>query len=29
MDINPVPRIVGALLFWPTPHVDERVFVLW
>lgn len=26
MDITPVPRIAGALLFTPTPHVDERGF---
>lgn len=24
MDICPVPRIAGALLFKPTPHIDER-----
>lgn len=26
MDVCPVPRIAGALLFKPTPHVDERGF---
>lgn len=26
MDVRPVPRIVGALLFMPTPHADERGF---
>jgi dTDP-4-dehydrorhamnose 3,5-epimerase len=26
MDISPVRRIAGALLFRPTPHVDERGF---
>lgn len=26
MDISPVPRIAGALLFRPDPHVDERGF---
>jgi dTDP-4-dehydrorhamnose 3,5-epimerase len=26
MDISPVPGIAGALLFRPTPHVDERGF---
>ncbi len=26
MEIIPVPRIAGALLFKPTPHVDERGF---
>ncbi len=26
MDINPVPRIDGAQLIHPTPHVDERGF---
>lgn len=26
MDVIPVPRIVGALLFRPQPHVDERGF---
>ena len=26
MNVDPVPRIVGALLFRPTPHVDERGF---
>ena len=26
MDVNPVPRIAGALLFRPTPYVDERGF---
>ena len=26
MDIRPVPRIDGALLFVPAPHVDERGF---
>ena len=26
MDVCPVPRIAGALLFRPTPHVDERGF---
>lgn len=26
MDISRVPRIDGALLFTPTPHVDERGF---
>ncbi len=26
MDVIPVPRIAGALLFRPTPHVDERGF---
>jgi dTDP-4-dehydrorhamnose 3,5-epimerase len=26
MDVSPVPRIAGALLFRPTPHVDERGF---
>jgi len=24
--VTPVPRIAGALLFIPTPHVDERGF---
>jgi dTDP-4-dehydrorhamnose 3,5-epimerase len=24
--VSPVPRIAGALLFTPTPHVDERGF---
>ena len=26
MDVNPVRSIAGALLFRPTPHVDERGF---
>jgi dTDP-4-dehydrorhamnose 3,5-epimerase len=26
VDVNPVPRIAGALLFRPNPHVDERGF---
>jgi dTDP-4-dehydrorhamnose 3,5-epimerase len=26
MDVQPVPRIAGALLFTPQPHVDERGF---
>ncbi len=26
MIVRPVPRIAGALLFEPTPHVDERGF---
>ena len=26
MDVIQVPRIAGALLFMPTPHVDERGF---
>lgn len=26
MDVVPVPRIMGALLFKPTPHIDERGF---
>lgn len=26
MDVTPVARIAGALLFTPTPHVDERGF---
>ena len=26
MDVCPVPRIAGALLFRPVPHVDERGF---
>jgi dTDP-4-dehydrorhamnose 3,5-epimerase len=26
MDVQPVPRIAGALLFIPQPHVDERGF---
>ena len=26
MDVCPVPRIAGALLFKPVPHVDERGF---
>ena len=26
MDVKPVPRIAGALLFRPAPHVDERGF---
>ena len=26
MDISPVPRIAGALLFRSTPHVDARGF---
>ena len=26
MDIRPVPRIAGALLFTPEPHVDDRGF---
>jgi dTDP-4-dehydrorhamnose 3,5-epimerase len=26
VDVNPVPRIEGALLFRPSPHVDERGF---
>lgn len=26
MDVSPVPRIAGALLFRPAPHVDERGF---
>ena len=26
MDVKPIPRIDGALLFIPTPHVDERGF---
>src|SRR6516162_1758128 len=26
MDVRPVPRVTGALLFEPTPHVDDRGF---
>jgi dTDP-4-dehydrorhamnose 3,5-epimerase len=26
MEVSPVPRIAGALLFKPVPHVDERGF---
>jgi dTDP-4-dehydrorhamnose 3,5-epimerase len=26
LDVIPVPRISGALLFKPTPHIDERGF---
>lgn len=26
MEVRPVPRVAGALLFIPTPHVDERGF---
>ena len=26
MNVSPVPRVAGALLFKPTPHVDERGF---
>ena len=26
MEVNPVPRIAGALTFQPTPHTDERGF---
>ena len=26
MDVSPVPRINGALLFRPSPHVDDRGF---
>ena len=26
MDVRPVPRITGAMLFRPTPHADERGF---
>jgi dTDP-4-dehydrorhamnose 3,5-epimerase len=26
VNVRPVPRIAGALLFEPTPHVDERGF---
>ena len=26
MNVRPVPRIAGALLFEPTPHVDDRGF---
>lgn len=26
LDVSPVPRITGALLFKPTPHTDERGF---
>jgi dTDP-4-dehydrorhamnose 3,5-epimerase len=26
VDVTPVPRIAGALLFTPMPHVDERGF---
>jgi dTDP-4-dehydrorhamnose 3,5-epimerase len=26
VDVRPVPRIAGALLFTPAPHVDERGF---
>jgi dTDP-4-dehydrorhamnose 3,5-epimerase len=26
VDVSPVPRIAGALLFRPSPHVDERGF---
>jgi dTDP-4-dehydrorhamnose 3,5-epimerase len=26
LDVTPVPRIAGAMLFTPTPHVDERGF---
>jgi dTDP-4-dehydrorhamnose 3,5-epimerase len=26
VDVDPVPRIEGALLFRPSPHVDERGF---
>ena len=27
VNVRPVPRIAGALLFKPTPHVDERGFI--
>jgi dTDP-4-dehydrorhamnose 3,5-epimerase len=26
VNVRPVPRVAGALLFEPTPHVDERGF---
>jgi dTDP-4-dehydrorhamnose 3,5-epimerase len=26
MEVSPVPRIAGALMFRPTPHMDERGF---
>src|SRR5262249_7180348 len=26
VNVRPVPRVTGALLFEPTPHVDERGF---
>ena len=26
VDVSPVPRVAGALLFTPAPHVDERGF---
>jgi len=26
MDVRPVPRVAGALLFTPVPHADERGF---
>jgi dTDP-4-dehydrorhamnose 3,5-epimerase len=26
LEVSPVPRITGALLFAPTPHIDERGF---
>jgi dTDP-4-dehydrorhamnose 3,5-epimerase len=26
VDVRPVPRVAGALLFTPAPHVDERGF---
>jgi dTDP-4-dehydrorhamnose 3,5-epimerase len=26
MDVRPIPRIAGALLFTPTPYLDERGF---
>jgi dTDP-4-dehydrorhamnose 3,5-epimerase len=26
VDVSPVPRIAGAMLFRPTPHADERGF---
>jgi dTDP-4-dehydrorhamnose 3,5-epimerase len=26
LNVTPVPRIAGAMLFTPTPHVDERGF---
>ncbi|HEY3902532.1 MAG TPA: dTDP-4-dehydrorhamnose 3,5-epimerase family protein, partial [Streptosporangiaceae bacterium] len=26
MEVTPVPRIAGAMLFTPAPHVDERGF---
>ena len=26
MNVRPVPRVTGALLFEPTPHVDDRGF---